>query len=233
MKVVFVFAHPDDESFSSGGTIAKLVQGGVTVKLITATRGEAGSVGNPPLCQLKELGKVREKELRTAAKILGIVEIYFLDFIDGTLKKIPLAKITKKILAILEKEKPDAVITFNIDGGSRHPDHIRISQAATQAFKKYQITAQKHVRLYHTAMPQSLIKKYQKLGFEYRAFGKIPGTPDEEITTAININKTFKTKIKAVMSHQTQHQDWERFLKRSQKLNLKTEYFQLIRENSI
>ena len=107
MKIVFVFAHPDDESFSSGGTIAKLAKKGEKVILITATRGEAGEVGDPPLTTKENLGKTREKELRNAAKILGVRNIIFLNFIDGTLFR-NLKALSKKVLSTLREENPDA-----------------------------------------------------------------------------------------------------------------------------
>lgn len=231
MKAIFVFAHPDDETFSSGGTIAKLTKRGVDVELITATRGEKGLVGDPPVCRKEELGKVREQELRKAAKILGISKIYFLDFIDNTLYKIPLAKIAVRILEILKKENPDVVVTFNEEGGSRHPDHIRISRAATSAFDQYLRIAKKRVKLYYTANPRSLIKKFEKMGLGYTAFGKIQGTPDKEITTIINISDTVKTKIKAGRQHRTQNKDFNRLLKRRRFIKIDKEYFKLIREN--
>ena len=87
MKALFIFAHPDDETLSSGGTIAKLFKKEVDVKLITLTKGESGECGTPPFCQQDEVGKTRENELRQAAKILGISKIYFLGYKDGFLIK--------------------------------------------------------------------------------------------------------------------------------------------------
>jgi N-acetylglucosamine malate deacetylase 2 len=233
MKIIFIFAHPDDETFSNGGTISKLTKNGHTVKLITATKGEAGEPGNPPITTKENIGKVREQELLNAAKILGISQIFFLGFIDGTLKNIPQNKLQIKIMQILNKEKPDVVITFDKTGASNHPDHIAISKAATASFTKYMKKQTKHIRLYHTANPKSNIVIMQKAGIAYNAFGKTEGTADEYITTRIDISQFFKYKVKALKCHKTQHQDWERYLKREFVIDLKTEYFQLISENNI
>lgn len=233
MKVIFSFAHPDDETFSSGGTIAKLAGAGVEVKLICATKGEVGSVGNPPITTLEKLGETREQELRKAAKILGIARIYFLGFTDGTLHKISRLKIEKAVLQILEQEKPDVVITFNKTGGSNHPDHKAIGKATTDAFIKYMVVSKKHVKLYHNAMPKSFIKMFEEKGLSYNAFGKVKGVSDQEITTRVDIKDFFDIKIKALKCHKTQHQDLERFLKRTQHLDLKQEFFQLISENGM
>lgn len=231
MKAIFVFAHPDDESFSSAGTIALLTKAGHQVKLITATKGESGQTGG--LCEQDELGKFREQELKSAAKVLGISQIFFLGFIDGTLKNVPKSQLENKILALLEKESPDVVVTFDKYGASNHPDHMAISKAATSAFQKYLKSAKKHVRLYHTAVPQSYLEKYKKTNLEYRAFGEMVGTPDEEITTIVDIKDVFSTKVKAFKCHRTQQKDWQRFLKRSALVDLKREFFKLISENKI
>lgn len=233
MKAIFIFAHPDDESFSSGGTIAQLVKKGVEVKLITATKGEKGQSGNPPLTTPENVGVLREKELLNAVKILGISKVYFLGFIDGTLHTIPEKKITDKILKIIKKEKPDIIATFNEDGGSKHPDHIQISKCVTEAFKNYLKTAKKHVRLYYTATPRSFVEKLREQGMTYNIYGLVQGTPDELITTSVDISKNVKIKIKALMCHKTQHQDWERYLRRSKHKEFKTENFRLVKENTI
>ncbi|RJQ37863.1 PIG-L family deacetylase [Candidatus Microgenomates bacterium] len=232
MKIIFVFAHPDDESFSSGGTIAKLGQKGIEVKLITATKGEKGQLGIPPITTREKAGEVREQELRKAAKILGISEIFFLGFIDGELINLQKGEISKKILEILEKELPDIVVTFNEEGGSKHPDHIQINKSATQAFNKYMETAKKHTKLYYTAIPESFIKKLNKKGFMYTAYGKVQGTPDSIITTAVDVSETIKIKIEALKCHLTQKKDWERYLKRLEYKEFKHEFFRLVSENN-
>jgi len=233
MKTVFVFAHPDDETFSSGGTILKLTSSNNIVNLICATKGEAGEPGNPPITELKNLGKVREQELKNAAKILGIKKIHFLGLIDGTLHKIKTEKLVNLIFKILQKENPDIVITFDQTGGSNHPDHIAVSKATTLAFEKLLIKTKKHLKLYHTAMPKSNIEKLKKSGLSYNAFGEIKGVEDEHITSKIDIKKHFAKKAKALKQHKTQHQDWERFFKREFTVDLNHEHFKLIKENNI
>lgn len=233
MKIVFVFAHPDDESFSSGGTIAKLNQEGSEIKLIVATRGEEGQVGEPPVTTKEKLGEVREKELKAAAKILGISYIYFLDYRDGTLKNITSKELVKKVFSILKQELPDIVVTFEKQGISRHPDHMKISKVATIAFKKYMKISRKNIKLYHTAIPASFIKKLEKKGILYDTFGKMKGTIESEITTIVDISKTMDKKIRAMQAHKTQHSDWERFLRAKDEREFKFEYFKLILENNI
>ncbi len=229
---MFVFAHPDDESFSSGGTIAKLAKLRHNIILITATKGEEGLIGDPPVTTKENVGKTREQELRLASKILGIKKVKFLGFIDATLSKC-ISALKPKILKILQKELPDIVVTFDKHGGSNHPDHIAISKSTTQAFEKYMKLSKKHVRLYHTATPRSYLKKYDKEGLSYTVFGKIKGTKNSDITTIVDIGETFSLKVAALKMHKTQNKDVDRYLKRSKIVNLKKEFFKLIRENNL
>lgn len=233
MKVLMIFAHPDDETFGLGGLTKKLTRNGNKVVLITATKGEKGMIGYPPITTQENLGKVREKELKRASKITGIKKIYFLGYIDGTLENISKKELAEKIYNLIIKEKPDIVITFDETGISNHPDHKTISFTATQAFYAYMNNSKKHVKLYHTAFPKSNIKKLAGSSEEYKAFGKMKGTPDELITTKIDISQEFKFKERAMMEHKTQKKDWERILKRGKIINHNTEYLRLIAENNI
>lgn len=211
MKALFIFAHPDDETFATGGTIAKLVKKGMIVNLICATRGEAGQIGNPPICTQKELGNIREQELRFAANMLGIKEIFFLGLIDGTLKDLAQKDITIAITTILKKENPDIVFTFDSNGGeSTHPDHKSISKSATQAFERYAKEVNKHVRLYYRVTPRSLT-----------------------FTTAVDVSETVETKMQAAAMHKSQHQDWERILLRKKHEEFNFEFYQLVKENAL
>lgn len=233
MKVMFIFAHPDDESFSSAGTISKLTKQGVDVRLVTATRGEEGQFGIPPVATKENIGEVREKELLCAAGILGISKVYFLPFHDSSLNKLPKGKISRKITPILKKEQPDVVITFNEEGGSLHPDHVQINKSATEAFLDYMKDAKKHVRLYYSSMPRSFVEELKKKGLTYNIYGEIKGTKDSLISTVIDISETIKDKINALKCHRTQNKDWQRYLKRLEKTKIKKEYFRLIKENYI
>lgn len=233
MKVLCVVAHPDDETFFAGGTIAKLTSSGHVVNLITATSGEAGELGNPPLCTQEELGHVREIELRNAAKILGISQIFFLDYIDATLDKIPVTELSGKIEKIILEEQPDIVITFNKEGGSKHPDHIQINRATTNAFEKYAEKSNKHIRLYYSDIPKSLLAKLEQLGTLYTSFGKIDGTHEDEITTVVDISETANKKLEAFKRHKTQEKDWKNYIKRKNLPEFTQEFFTLALEKEL
>lgn len=234
MRLLLVFAHPDDETFSSSGTIIQLVKQGFKATLVMATRGEAGMLGDPPIATRKTLGKVREKELKQATKITGISKIYFLNFLDGTLHKIPQGKLQNKIFVILKREKPRLVITFERNGISMHPDHKAISKAATDSFLEFMKTVKHPTRLYHVCLPKSHLDIQHSAGIKYEYFGTMEGTPDEEITTRVDITNVFVKKVRAMKCHKTQQKDYENLLRRTKLIpGRKYEHFKLIAENHI
>lgn len=233
MKALFIFAHPDDETFGTGGTIAKLVKNGVTVNVITATTGQAGQTGEYGDITPEELGEKRKVEQSEAAKILGVSKTTYLGLMDGELVNHPVEELAGMLTPLIEDENPDIVITFEKNGASNHPDHKQISLAATEAFKKWMKDAGKHVRLYHIGVPVSYLKEYEKAGLTMTAFGTPQGTPDEDFTTVIDTSDVFEIKDRAAKCHISQKKDWDRFGSRMGIVDLKKEYLELIAENTL
>src|SRR5438874_9256008 len=108
--VLAIFAHPDDESLACGGTLARLSDAGVRVVLICGSRGESGSVSDPALVPDGDLGRVRTRELRDAADILGISDVIVMDHPDGDLRWDSVPEFHEEIVTAIEKYRPDAVI---------------------------------------------------------------------------------------------------------------------------
>jgi len=141
-----VLAHPDDESFGMGGTLALYANQGVKVHLICATRGEAGEVGPEYLQEYDSIADLRESELRCAAAHLGLQGVHFLDYRDsGMVGSVdnehpdafimaPVDQVAAQVAHYIRELKPQVVLTFDQIGGYRHPDHIHIQQATTRAF---------------------------------------------------------------------------------------------------
>jgi len=130
LKLMAVFAHPDDESFGIGGTLARYAAEGTEVVVASATRGEAGIEGK----QAAEAGRIREAELRAAAGLLGASEVHFLDYVDGTLPDVDPGEAKAKLVALLKRLRPQVLITFGPDGITGHPDHVVVSRWVTAAF---------------------------------------------------------------------------------------------------
>lgn len=135
-KLLAVFAHPDDESFICGGTLAKYSSSGVEITLVSATKGEMGRrMGNPPYVTRESMPVIREQELRQACDVLGIHRLIFLDIRDKTVEFIDPESLTARIAALMEEVNPDVVLTFHETLGG-HPDHCAIGKAATAAFHR-------------------------------------------------------------------------------------------------
>jgi LmbE family N-acetylglucosaminyl deacetylase len=143
-----VLAHPDDESFGMGGTLALYASRGYNVYLVCATRGEVGTVDPEHMRNFRSIAELREAELRCAAEHLGLKEVFFLDYRDSGMPGSPdnshpdaqvahsVDEVAGKVVHYIRTLKPDAVFTFDPIGGYRHPDHIHIHQATVLAFEK-------------------------------------------------------------------------------------------------
>jgi LmbE family N-acetylglucosaminyl deacetylase len=146
-RLLAVLAHPDDESFGPGGTLALYARRGVEVHLVCATRGEVGTVSEELLAGHASVGALRENELRCAAGHLGLTGVHFLGFRDSgmpgsednrhpeALAAAPLDEVAAQVTQLIRRLRPQVVITFDPIGGYRHPDHIAIHRATLEAFE--------------------------------------------------------------------------------------------------
>lgn len=144
-RLLAVFAHPDDEG-AIGGSLARYIQEGVQVTLVCATKGEAGEISDPSLATPKNLGAVREAELRCACAALGISDLRLLGYcdsgMDGTDENdSPTAfiqadpdEVKSKLVRIMRETRPHVVITFEPFGWYGHPDHIATGRYTNEAF---------------------------------------------------------------------------------------------------
>jgi LmbE family N-acetylglucosaminyl deacetylase len=134
LRLLCVLAHPDDESLGMGGILARSAAEGVATYLITATRGERGWQGDPRDDPGPEaLGRIREAELRAAARVLGLRGVHFLDYRDGDLDQADADAAIAAITRQIRQLRPQVIVTFGPDGATGHPDHIAICQLTTAA----------------------------------------------------------------------------------------------------
>jgi len=141
-----VLAHPDDESFGLGGTLALYARRGYDTYLVCATRGEVGMVDD--LGGHASIAELRESELRCAAKHLGLTGVYFLGYRDSGMPgsddnrhpnaqvNRPVEEVAGRVVKYIRELKPDVVLTFDPIGGYKHPDHIQIHRATALAFDR-------------------------------------------------------------------------------------------------
>lgn len=227
--MLLVFAHPDDESFSVGGTVAKYSHDGWKVDLVCVTNGEG-----------------RAREVEKAGKVLGIQHIQFLDKPDGELRSLTPGTLEDLIAKKMEEFLPDIVITHDTTGITNHPDHIKVCYATTFAFQKYSKQleeiktevverkgrgyvwkedtfkrafgdvdpANKDPKLYYTCMPTSVASFMQKFKQIPEESFDLPwrGTADKFITTVIDISDTKLMKGKALLCHESQKENVDHFI---------------------
>ena len=111
----------------------KYAEAGSGVVLETATRGERGKRGQPPVCTEDELPACREKELREAAAIIGFHELHLLDYRDRELAGAPVDEMRRTLVPLIRRLRPAVVITFDPNGFNAHPDHVAISRFTSDA----------------------------------------------------------------------------------------------------
>jgi len=187
-----IFAHPDDETYRAGGMLTLLARQGVRVQVVTATRGEAGSVGQSGSSAPEELAALRQNELRNACQILQIEPPLILGYKDGHLAYHDPRELCFDLHQIMEEVKPQVLLSFGPDGLSGHSDHIVIGHYTDEAFQKYQMAG----ALYHLAVPVSI---KQSVGMN-----QIIAVPDEQITFSLDVRSVLETKMKAICSHASQ-----------------------------
>jgi LmbE family N-acetylglucosaminyl deacetylase len=221
LTLMAFFAHPDDEAFGTGGTLAKYGAEGCRVYLVTATRGEAGEIVVPDLTTPADLPFVRERELRCACEIYGIHPPRFLDYPDGLLPIIHQGQAVGKLVRLIRELKPQVLITFGPDGIYGHYDHIAVHRWATIA---YDLAADPQCfpgQLESGCEPHQVSKLYYRVLSEDRldAMSEDEGTaavmmdgvpfalvarPRDEITTVIDVGDFVALKLRGLQCHVSQ-----------------------------
>lgn len=228
VDLLWVLAHPDDESFSSAGTMLLANDSGFTTGLVCATRGEAGEIRDGSITTRSSLPAVREQELRRAMRLAGMDELRLLGFRDsgmaGTddnddpraLVNAPGEELLAHVTGQIRELRPRVVITFGPDGIYGHPDHIRTGSitgdAVIAAAREDQAglgAPWKVEALYHVTAPRERILLSAK-NPESPFFGMSEeqltgyGTPLEEITHWLNVSTKRTEKHEIIMQHLTQ-----------------------------
>ena len=155
LRLMAVHAHPDDESSKGAATMARYVDEGVSVLVVTCTGGERGDVLNPKLADdpfvAENLVEVRRQEMDRAREILG-VDQEWLGFVDsgyledyriedrdqlpeGCFARVPIAEAAAPLVRLMRSFRPHVVTTYDEKGGYPHPDHIMCHDVSVAAFE--------------------------------------------------------------------------------------------------
>jgi LmbE family N-acetylglucosaminyl deacetylase len=223
-----VHAHPDDESSGTGGVLAKYSAEGIRTVVVTCTNGEYGDApgkikpgepGHDPAA----VAKIRLAELRTAIDILGVTDLETLGYHDSGMSdwdykerpdvfsNIPLDVVSARISGLIEKYRPQVVVTYDDNGGYDHPDHLHASRAAVAAVEATGIPS----KLYLTAMRRSrwseMWQALKDAGEEVPDFGEIDPEAlrrmdehEARISTTVDIRPWMDLKNKALRTHASQ-----------------------------
>jgi LmbE family N-acetylglucosaminyl deacetylase len=226
--LVSFHAHPDDETISTGGTLAKAADAGHRVVVVFATRGEHGEVADGFLAPGESLGERRVKESLSAAEILGTARVEFLGYVDSGMMGTPendapesfwqanVEEAASRLADIISEERPDVLTVYDEHGGYGHPDHIQVHRVGVRAGELAGVG-----RVYEAVANRDNIKR----GFDAaRAAGvELPddvgnldlntfGTPEEDITTAVDVSAYLERKREAMAAHASQISDTSFFL---------------------
>ena len=227
-----VFAHPDDESFGTGGLLARYVAEGAHVSLVCATNGEVGEISDPSLATPETLGDVRVGEMENAARVLGISELIMLGYRDSGMPgtpdnndprafaQAPDGEVVSRLVGIIRRLRPQVVVTFDPNGGYGHPDHISIHLHTVAAFHAAGDPARypsegapwQPARLFYSAIPRSAFKEMREhmksAGIDTSDFERfeeaVIGWDDDQINVIMDVSDMIDIKWEALQCHRTQ-----------------------------
>lgn len=223
LTLMAVHAHPDDEVISTGGVFARYADEGIRTVLVTCTNGEQGDgpggvkpgePGHDPA----DVSRRRLGELRESVAHLAIGHVELLGYPDsgmagwdangdtGVFANVPVEQAAARLADLMERYRPQVVVTYDENGNYGHPDHIQAHRIAIAAAESTGIPR----KIYHTAVPRAGIEQMMEYlrstGADMADF-ELPddfGTPDEEITTVVDVLTYFERKVKALEAHASQ-----------------------------
>jgi N-acetyl-1-D-myo-inositol-2-amino-2-deoxy-alpha-D-glucopyranoside deacetylase len=222
-----VHAHPDDETITTGGTLARYSAEGVRTVVVTCTSGDLGSVFDPTLVG-QDVGALRDGELDSAAAMLGVSQVVRFGYADSGMPGAPenqrqgafaaadLREAADRLVEILDRERPQVMLGYDATGGYGHPDHIKAHQVAVAAFEA--AGAARPAKLYFVRFPltwsREFVRALREAGID--APGSAPagadagpqvaeiGVADELVTTAIDVREHLAAKLAALACHRSQ-----------------------------
>ena len=260
MSILIAFGHPDDEGFGCGGTLAMLADQGARITAVCATNGDVGEISDPSLATPETLAQVRQEEMRQAMAVTGVSDLRFLGYRDSgmqgtkdndhpdSLYRAEPGKVVTQIVDIMRETRPEIVVTHDPTGGYGHPDHTTFHRHVTQAFSlaadpSYSKRSVEGTQawsprlLYYVCFPRS---NFRRMWQQMLDAGITPpfaslevetiGSPDELVTTVVDVSAYVDVKIASLNCHRTQMDPNGPFSKLPQDLIVEimsTEYFTL------
>lgn len=209
-RLACVFAHPDDETFSVGGTVAKAAAAGIRIDLFCATDGDAGKSSGIPVSSRAELAAIRRTELAAAARILGIASLATPGHPDGMLREVDADRLVGEVVLFLRSHRPDVIVSFGPEGApTGHRDHRAMSRAATAAFFLSGLPTEYPEQLVEVA-PHSAARLYY-VAWDPPAENAELRLQSVPFTVRVDVSAQLETKRRAFVAHASQRQHERRF----------------------
>src|SRR5580765_6378434 len=241
LKLATVLAHPDDETFGTGGTLIRYARDGIEVHSLCLTQGEKGWAGVDDKIVPRELvGPTRARELAEAGRRMGLASVTCLRYPDGGLADVNEEWVVRDIIRWLRLVRPEVVITWGPDGGYGHPDHIAAGERTLRAIdlagvERYQPEFGDHVhvkRVYRFVASADLVDNLKQLVPEFADYISTLAVKPQRWTrdrlgAVIDAQEFIDRKVDAMLAHRTQSPDlkmWMR-VKESRPTILSEEHF--------
>jgi LmbE family N-acetylglucosaminyl deacetylase len=228
-----ILAHPDDETFGTGGTLIKYASEGAEVHSLCLTEGEQGWAGGDgsPVIPREHVGAARALELAEAGRRMGLASTTCLKYPDGGLAGVQPEYVIRDIVRWLRQVRPDVVITWGPDGGYGHPDHIAAGERALRALELAGIERHEpglgdhiHVkRVYRFVAQAELVDSLERLMPEFAEYMKTLAVKPQRWTAdrlgaTIDVRPFMDRKIAAMEAHRTQTPDLKQWLRARQEM---------------
>ena len=199
-RLLVVVAHPDDEAFGCGSVLAHAARAGVRSAVVCATRGELGEPAPGSGLTAADLADVRERELRRACDLLGVQHVEMLGYLDsglagdpapGSLAAADATELRDQVAGVLDDVRPDVVVTLDASDG--HRDHTAVRDATRAA---YAVARHRPGALYLSCLGRTAMTEFTGLA--------TLGTPDDEITTIVDVADLLELRWAAIRVHASQ-----------------------------
>ena len=207
-RILGLFPHPDDEAYSSAGTLAICALGGADVAVASLTRGEKGA-GYSGLATGLALAERRTAELEASCRAVGAAKPLFLDFPDGGLRRMDEGSAVERIHGLLEDMRPEVLITLGPDGVYGHRDHLACTGFAARAVRR--MREERRPRLLYAVFPRDLFQPVRLGLSRAKGFKEIlePGLQSlgmdvERADLIMDISAAADRKLAAISCHRTQ-----------------------------
>lgn len=198
--ILGVWAHPDDEAYLMGGVLAMAIDAGQQVALVTATFGDAGETADPSRWPQQELRRIRSAELHESLGILGVRDHTSLDLPDGGLADLDATEPVAAIVTVMERVRPDTVITFGVDGMTGHPDHTAVSDWSRLAI----LRATTGPRLLTATKTSGWVEQFPDINAEVFPPGLPPRAPTQAARIIRLDDTILERKVRALEAHASQ-----------------------------